>query len=124
MARMHNFNIDNIVGKGIDKNPLSETYGRHFLNSNKLTCHNCNSRMFYEEKISGTDQNPIFSMCCSKAKFKLPPLPPLPAQLLSLIKQEDENGRGFIERIRSYNSAFAFTSFNAKVGFILIFSSI
>jgi len=115
MARMHNFNIDAIVGRGIDKNNLSQTYGRHFLNSIKLTCHNCNARMFNEEKISGTHQNPIFSMCCSKGKFKLPPIPALPAQILSLIRQEDENGRGFLERIRSYNSAFAFTSFNAKV---------
>jgi hypothetical protein len=115
MARQPNYNIHSIVGHGIDKEINSVNYGRHRLKSNKLTCQNCNALMFYEEKIAGTIDNPIFSLCCAKGKFKLPPIPQLPDLLFSLVKQENENGRGFMERIRSYNSAFAFTSFNAKV---------
>lgn len=117
MARLPNFNIHSIVGNGIDKDLNSATYGRHRINQQKLQCPNCNALMFNEEKTGGTLQNPKFSLCCAKGKFKLPDIPPLPPMLLSLIKQETENGRGFIERIRSYNSAFAFTSFNAKVKF-------
>lgn len=113
MARLPVYDINNIVCKRIDRDPASITFGRHRLSMEKIICSNCNAIMFTEEKIKGSEN--LFSLCCAKKKFKLPPMPTYPPFLLNLIKQQNENGRGFMEKIRSYNSIFAFTSFNAKV---------
>jgi hypothetical protein len=111
------FNINNIFGKGIIKDINNTNYGRHKLNNRELICSNCNARMFVEEKTEGTLQNPVFSLCCSKKKFILPPDPPLPLLLLNLINGTDPRSQMFLEKIRLYNSAFAFTSFKANVFF-------
>jgi hypothetical protein len=71
--------------------------------------------MFVEEKNSGTEDNPSFSICCSNKQFCLPTLPALPPLILSLIQQTNQRGKHFVEQIRSYNSVFAFSSFNVKV---------
>ncbi len=118
MARPNYYDINNIVGKGIERNPLSLHYGRHLLREQKLTCRNCNAIMFYEEKTKGTDENPIFSLCCSSQRFKLPPISPLPPLLRKLIDPSTILGQHFIKNIRRYNSMFAFTSFNAQVKLI------
>lgn len=76
--------------------------------------------MYLNERTSGTINNPIFSMCCSKGKVDLPQLNPLPTWYFNFIKQIGPLGRHFISKIRLYNSAFAFSSFNAKVLIIFI----
>jgi hypothetical protein len=118
MARQPFYNIANVVGHGIERDTNSPTFGRHRLKLQKLVCSNCNALMFFEEKVSGPTNDPVFSLCCSKKKFLLPPIPPLPPLIADLIKQENELSISFMERIRSYNSIFAFTSFNAKVSYI------
>ena len=117
MARPDTYNIHLIVGKGICKDRESPHYGRHLLKSNKLQCHNCLALMFPEEKVSGPDDDPFFSICCSKHKFKLPPLRALPPLLKNLINPSTILGQDFCQKIRKYNSMFSFASFNANVGF-------
>ena len=117
MARPLIYNRANIVGQGIDTDPLSINYGRHRLSRQKIRCSNCNAIMFQEEKTSGTINNAKFSLCCSSGKFDLPQLQPIPHFLKQLLTTHHQTalGQDLIEKIRSYNSVFAFTSFNCKV---------
>ncbi|CAF1150534.1 unnamed protein product [Brachionus calyciflorus] len=112
MARPVTYDLRNIVGKGIERNPQSPNFGRHLLRNEKLICNNCHAIMFFEEKTSGTVENPSFSMCCSNKQFKLPTNNPLPPLLMNLIRQQNALGEHFVQNIRSFNSVFAFTSFN------------
>jgi hypothetical protein len=115
MARPDQYDIHDIFGTGIVKYRNSPFYGRHMLKPNKLKCLNCEALMFPEEKLNGSDDNPIFSLCCSKQKFKLPPLRQLPLALRRLLDSSTTLGKHFLENIRKYNSMFSFTSFNASV---------
>ena len=118
MARPLIFDLRNKVGQGIMQNPAHPQYKRHFMNPVKLRCNNCNSLNFQEEKSCGTIDNPSFSICCNKKKFRLPPNPRLPDFLMFLLtSQTSELAKHFREKIRAYNSLFAFTSFGAKVIF-------
>ena len=115
MCRPANFNINNLCGSGIIKDLNNPDYGRHRLAVGKIICSNCDSLMFKEEQVEGSRENPSFTLCCGKKSFRLPPLPPLPPYIRHLLRHRTAEGRGFIAKIRSYNSIFAFTSFNAKV---------
>lgn len=54
-------------------------------------------------------------MCCSEGKVSLPPLPPLPQPISSLIRREREDSTHFLQNVRTYNSAFVMTSFGVQV---------
>ena len=71
--------------------------------------------MWIKEKSGGTIAEPKFTFCCNKGKvsFNLPPPPP--NELLSLLINQDATARNFRQKIRLYNSAFAFSSIAAKV---------
>ncbi len=115
MAKPQIYDITRIRGRGIVRDINSSDYLRHRLDTRMLTCDNCQSIMFREEKVEGTVDNPIFSLCCSKKKFNLPPSPPMPIILLNLLNSVDARSEMFLSKTRLYNSAFAFTSLNAKV---------
>ncbi|XP_054720603.1 uncharacterized protein LOC129230227 [Uloborus diversus] len=53
-------------------------------------------------------------LCCSGGKVQLPPLPPPPEPLYSLLMGHHPDHRHFIDRIRQYNGCFQMTSFGAK----------
>ena len=62
----------------------------------------------------GTDDS--YSLCCMRGKVQLPvELKPPPDLLKSLVKNEHQKSKGFLENIRRYNSMFAFTSLGGKV---------
>lgn len=115
MARPALLDIRNIKGPNIVKNPNDPNYKRHVLGPKNVKCPECKALMFIDEKVSGSIRSPKFSMCCARGKVRLPPLPKLPDWYLSLIQQKNLLGKDFIKNIRSYNSAFAFTSFKANV---------
>jgi hypothetical protein len=52
-------------------------------------------------------------LCCASGKVKLPPLPPPPEPLKSLISGTNPHSKHFLENIRKYNSCFQMTSFGA-----------
>ena len=120
MARQNVFDVAWLYGPNIEKNPLHPDFGRHILGKKNSICPFCYASMYLNERTSGTINNPIFSMCCSKGKVDLPQLNPLPTWYSNLIKQIGPLGRHFISKIRLYNSAFAFSSFNAKVLIIFV----
>jgi hypothetical protein len=57
----------------------------------------------------GNARNPKYSICCSKGKVKLPPNDPLPILMSKLLENPD-----FMTKIRKYNAAFSFITFNAN----------
>jgi hypothetical protein len=120
MARPRDYDITNIVGKGIVRDATSPHYGRHLLRDQKLKCNNCQALMFYEEKKSGNNENPSFSLCCNNKQFTIPPIPAIPALIQRLLDQNNFIGKHFVDKIRSYNSMFAFTSFKASVNKLYI----
>ena len=118
MARIEPFSVVNIFGLGVNRDPNSPSFGRHRLKTEKLICPNCQAKMFFEEKSSGTVANPSFSLCCSNRKFILPQLNQPPPLIKDLILRHTELGKDFIDKIRAYNSVFSFTSFCADVIFL------
>lgn len=69
-----------------------------------LICQHCQARKFKTETPG---------MCCASGKVRLPPLNPPPEPLLSMLSGETTQSKHFLEKIRTYNSAFQMTSFGA-----------
>ena len=65
--------------------------------------------MWIEEKATGSTSKPIFSLCCSKGKVKLPDPSPLPILMKQLLEDSE-----FMKNIRIYNASFSFLSFKAE----------
>ncbi|KAG2212076.1 hypothetical protein INT45_006838, partial [Circinella minor] len=88
--------------------------GRQDLGEMSVICPSCNVKMWIKEKSGGTIAEPKFTFCYNKGKvsFNLPPPPP--NELLSLLINQDATARNFRQKIRLYNSAFAFSSIAAK----------
>lgn len=115
MARQESYDIKNIYGKNIEKRINHPNYGRHVLPDKNTICSNCKAMMWIDEKSKGSRKNPKFSICCSKGSFIIPPLNKPPQRILDLLTQEGTLNDHFRQNIRAFNSAFAFTSFNANV---------
>ena len=64
--------------------------------------------VWMKEKTVGTLKKPLFSICCAKGKVKLPKLEELPILMIKLLENPE-----FMQKIRIYNAAFSFLSFNA-----------
>ena len=62
-----------------------------------------------------SNRNPRFGMCCLSGKIVLPPLHPVPPELLQLLTAQDNIGKSFRDHIRTYNNALAMTSIGRKV---------
>ncbi len=118
MCRTDEYDIKNLNGKYIEKRIHSPNYGRHVFPAKNIVCFNCKARMWMDEKTEGSKKNPKFSICCSKGQFKLPDSNPLPPFLFQLLTGNGSLNDHFRQNIRAFNSAFAFTSFNANVKII------
>ena len=66
------------------------------------------SLLWLDEKKGHNKSKPEFSICCALGKVKLPLIERLPIYLAELLS--DSN---FISKIRYYNAAFSFLSFQA-----------
>lgn len=81
-------------------------------------CQNCDSIMWYEERAdkSHRPRIPNYSLCCQQGRVSLEKLKQPP----EIMKQLLTYGGGqcaakFRDKIRAYNSIFAFTSMGAKI---------
>ena len=71
---------------------------------------------FMIEKLTRSAQrSPKFGVCCLQGQIQLPPLSPLLDGLQKLYDGSDVNSCHFLENIRRYNTAFAFTLMGVKV---------
>jgi hypothetical protein len=81
-----------------------------------IECAKCGVMHFMSEKLTkSAKRSPKFGVCCLQGQIQLPPLPPLPAVLKSLYDGRNANSEHFLENIRRYNTAFAFTSVGVKI---------
>jgi hypothetical protein len=109
------YDIKEIFCKYFNKKPNHTNYGRHVLPPKNLLCSNCKAYMWIDEKTEGSKKSPKFSMCCAKGQFILPKINKLPQLIFDLLTKSGQLNAHFRENIRAFNTAFAFTSFNANV---------
>lgn len=69
-------------------------------------CRHCGALLFAKEKSS---------LCCNNGKIRLPAYSQPPQALLELFNGQSPHSDHFLQNIRAYNSAFAFTSFRADM---------
>ena len=94
--------------------PYAEPNVRFSLGSMNVRCPDCGALHFESEKLtSSTCHVKKFGLCCLQGKVNLPDLHDPPEQMLRLLRHV--SNAPFREKIRQYNSAFAFTSVGVKL---------
>ena len=89
-------------------NPLS--FGRM-----NVKCSDCSAFHWLDEHLKHSSiLHPEFSHCCHHSKVSLDPLPTPPEALRKLFSSHSRDAKRFRKQICQYNSALAFTSFNAN----------
>ncbi len=74
------------------------------------TCEYCDALHWIEERSQNSSKNkPKFTSCCANGKVSLPKQDPLQPYLKECLSDND-----FMNKIRNYNAAFSFVSFNAN----------
>jgi hypothetical protein len=90
--------------------------GRHFLGQFEIVCNFCKALLLKSEATKISKSKAMSSgFCCSRGRIKLPEKKEPPNYICELIRNHDKD---FIENIRAYNSAMAFTSFGASLDLI------
>eukprot|EP00959_Pyramimonas_sp_CCMP1952_P343666 7198837-Pyramimonas_sp.AAC.1 len=79
------------------------------------TCGNCGALHFLTERARSPDsRRKEFGACCKYgALAAIPALPPAPPQYAILLRPGPSHDH-FMQRIRSYNCALGFASFNSQ----------
>ncbi|KAG9319383.1 hypothetical protein KVV02_002733 [Mortierella alpina] len=82
--------------------------GRYFL-GDLVQCPRCSAFVFSQERQGGSKAEPLYSICCQQGKVHLPDIIP-DSRLAEIVKTD----KGFLPKIRKYNSSMSFASMNAK----------
>ncbi|WVZ98426.1 hypothetical protein U9M48_043872, partial [Paspalum notatum var. saurae] len=99
---------------------LKETYNeRSYLGLPIYNCKYCNAVFWFAERNkteSKRCKQIVYSNCCKHEEIKIPPLKQ-PPQFLSMLLKNKENSlsKHFMQKIRQYNSLFAFTSMGGNI---------
>lgn len=94
--------------------PYVEPDARFNLGSMNVECPECGALHFDSEKLTASTRDvKKFGLCCLQGKVRLPALLDPPEQMLHLLRHV--TNAPFREKIRQYNSAFAFTSVGVKL---------
>ncbi|CAN1326876.1 ATP-dependent DNA helicase PIF1 [Linum perenne] len=83
-----------------------------------LECKYCGAYFWHYEALHrpGRKRNPAYSLCCRDGMVEVPLLEQTPPLLDHLLSPDgDELSRHYQKHIRSYNAAFSWTSFGAKL---------
>jgi len=100
---------------------LKETYEqRSYLGIPKYTCKYCNAIFWFEERNKYDTERGhgeiLYSNCCKYGRIKIPPFKEPPEFLKRLLDHKgDGYSRHFLQKIRQYNSMFAFTSMGGNI---------
>jgi len=99
---------------------LKESYDdRSYLGEPTYQCKHCNAIFWYNERTqreSKRNKEIIYTNCCKNGKIKIPPYKDPPELLMRLINDKDNPlSNHFLQKIRHYNSLFAFTSMGANI---------
>ncbi|CAN0871853.1 ATP-dependent DNA helicase PIF1 [Linum grandiflorum] len=90
----------------------------HYLGVPSLKCQFCGAYFWAAEKLVGASRvnNPVYGICCQHGGVNVPLLQETPSYLDSLLAlSDDQSSKHFRTHCRSYNAAFSFTSFGAKI---------
>jgi len=83
-------------------------------------CRHCDAIFWFNERNKSmtrhNNQEPIYSNCCKNGKIRIPKYKEPPTFLNELIHQKmDTRCKHFLQKIRQYNSMFAFTSMGGNI---------
>ena len=71
------------------------------------TCRHCKARFWDGEKLSdSTPEHAQYTTCCKNGDVALPPRQPFPEPLMRLVKGDTPESVRFLEKFRTYQSAF------------------
>ncbi|GBL89911.1 hypothetical protein AVEN_178339-1 [Araneus ventricosus] len=74
-------------------------------------CGFCGAIYWKEEKNTAHK----YTKCCHDGKVQLPAFPDVPELLKTLLTENSPDAKNYRQRIREYNSAFAFASMGAQI---------
>jgi hypothetical protein len=99
---------------------LKESYDKQsYLGEPNYQCKHCGAIFWYNERNqteSRRSRQVIYTNCCKNEKIKIPPYKDPPEFLSRLINdRKSTESKHFLQRIRQYNSLFAFTSMGANI---------
>ena len=99
---------------------LKQTYNeRSYLGEPIYRCKHCNAMFWYNkrnERESQRNRQIVYTNCCKNGKIKIPPYKNPPELLSQLVNNKNNPiSRHFFQKIRQYNSLFAFTSMGANI---------
>ncbi|KZP24540.1 hypothetical protein FIBSPDRAFT_929756 [Athelia psychrophila] len=88
-----------------------EPITRHDLGRMDIPCVHCGALHWIDERLADSSlRTPKFGSCCAHGQVQLEPLQDPPYPLQQLFLGLTPQSREFLENIRQYNAAFAFTS--------------
>jgi len=85
----------------------------HYIGEMNIYCEHCGAKHFKSEKVANKENS--FNDCCSHGSVQLNTLSQLPDELYELFIGNHSKSNHFLNRIRGYNNAFSFASFNANI---------
>ncbi|CAO2038896.1 unnamed protein product [Urochloa humidicola] len=96
---------------------LKESYPeRSYYGVANHECQYCGAIFWYEERIKSNHGTITSSLCCKGGKIRIPPFKKPPEFLANLLDYNgDSRSKHFIQKIRQYNSLFAFTSMGGNI---------
>ena len=98
------------------RQPFDPTWPIHYLGKMDVPCSECNALHWIDEKlVKSSKRNPLFGMCCTSGKIKLPKLEGPPQEIRNLLSGQDEIAKKFRVHIRNYNNTLAMTSLGCNV---------
>jgi hypothetical protein len=81
-----------------------------------VACRSCNALHWIDEwLVKSSRLEPVFGICCTSGKIKLPLLDPLPVEIQNLLSGQDHIAKQFREHIRKYNNALAMTLLGCNI---------
>lgn len=90
-----------------------QSINENYIGKMDVMCSHCHAKHFKAEEVANKKNS--FSTCCSHGEVALDSLPDPPILLKQLFDRSHELSSHFHDRIRCYNNAFAFASFNANL---------
>ncbi|KAF7968482.1 hypothetical protein HWV62_30509 [Athelia sp. TMB] len=97
------------------RQPYREPAVRHQLEQMDISCSHCGALHWIDERTSSSSRrSPEFGACCDHGQVQLGALERPPHALRQLYLGTSQQGREFLENIRQYNAALAFTSLGVE----------
>ena len=82
------------------RKPFNRNWPVHSLGKMDVKCSNCQALHWMDERlVRSTKQTPLFGMCCTSGKIKLPKLEDPPGEILNLLSGQDHISKQFRQNI-------------------------